>query len=85
MHQFAELDKYMLLALLLAIASGALIGLISQLIKDIFSKIRNQPAPNNISKLRSYADASFMFGIPMGMIAFIGLIFNTTTPIKNVR
>ncbi|MGB3758867.1 MAG: hypothetical protein WBA07_21205 [Rivularia sp. (in: cyanobacteria)] len=26
-----------------------------------------------------------MFGIPMGMIAFIGLIFNTTTPIKNVR
>lgn len=26
-----------------------------------------------------------MFGIPMGIIAFIGLIFNTTTPIKNVR
>ena len=26
-----------------------------------------------------------MFGIPMVIIAFIGLIFNTTTPIKNVR
>ncbi len=26
-----------------------------------------------------------MFAIPMGMIAFIGLIFNTATPIKNVR
>ncbi len=52
MHKFSEIDNYMLLALLLAIASGALIGLISQLIKDIFSKISNQPAPSNISKLR---------------------------------
>ncbi|MGB3758866.1 MAG: hypothetical protein WBA07_21200 [Rivularia sp. (in: cyanobacteria)] len=50
MHQLTEINKYVLLALLLAIASGALVGLISQLIKDIFGKIRNQPAPNNISK-----------------------------------
>ncbi|AFY54461.1 hypothetical protein Riv7116_1921 [Rivularia sp. PCC 7116] len=85
MHNFSEINKDVLLALLLAIASGALMGIISQIIKDIFTKIRNQPATSNISKLKSYADVSFMFGIPMGMIAFIGLIFNTATPIKNVR
>ncbi len=26
-----------------------------------------------------------MFGIPIGCLAFIGLIFDTATPIKNVR
>ncbi|MEM1392244.1 MAG: hypothetical protein AAGG00_02945 [Cyanobacteria bacterium P01_H01_bin.150] len=70
MHDFSEINKDVLLALLLAITSGALMGIILQLIKDIFSKIRNQPATSNILKLRSYTHASFMFGIPMGMLAF---------------
>lgn len=85
MHQLSEINKDVILALLLAIASGTLAGIILQLINDIFSQIENQPATSIASRVKSYAHASFMFGIPMGIIAGVGLIFNTDTPIKNVR
>lgn len=84
MYQLDEINKYVLLAILLAMTSGAILGLILQFIKDIFSKLKSQPQINTNLKIKSYAHASFMFSIPMGIIAFNSLIFNTNTPIKNV-
>lgn len=85
MHNFTEIDQYMLLTVLLATASGAIGGIFTQLLKDIFSKIENQPVKSITSRVKSYAYASFMFSIPMGGLAFSAVIFNTSTPVKDVK
>lgn len=81
MHQLSEIDKHVLLA----ISSGALGGLICEIINDVENKIKNQPARSIVIKIKSYISACFFYGILMGAFTFAGLMFDTTSSIQAIN
>lgn len=81
MHQLTEVDK----CVLLAVSSGALGGLIKEVIQDFIKKIKNQPARNFLRKIQSYFLACFFYGIILGVFTFAVLMFDTSTPVNDVK
>lgn len=81
MHQLTEVDK----CVILAIGSGALGGLICEILNDVENKIKNQSARDITRRIKSYVLACFFYGILMGAFTFAGLMFDTTSPIQAIQ
>lgn len=81
MYQLTEVDK----CILLAIASGALGGLIQAIIQDIVNQIKEDSKKNFIQRLKLYLSSCFTGSIFTGIFGFILFEFDTNTPIENTK